>query len=71
MFSLVHSNKSPRLRLRSLSIGRSSSSGSLTGDETFTVETLQLSRFEVTQDVPECEPDYGPAVRYIYDYLLL
>lgn len=65
MFSLIHSNKSPRLRLRSLSIGRSSSSSSLTGDETFTVETLQLSRFEVTQDVPECEPDYGPVVRYI------
>ena len=63
LFSLNYcSVRSPRLRSRSssLSIGRTGSSTSLSGDDVFTVETLQLSRFDPTPDEPEEEPDYGP-----------
>lgn len=43
-----------------MSLGRAGSTGSLTGDDVFTVETLQLSRFDPTPDEPEEEPDYSP-----------
>ena len=46
-----------------MSIGRTVSSSSLTGDDTFNVETLQVSRFDPTPDELEEEPTYGPLVR--------
>ena len=41
---------------------RGASSPSLSGDDVFTVETLQLSRFDPTPGEQEEQPDYGPAV---------
>lgn len=60
--SFLYRVKSPRLRSRSssLSIGRTGSSNSLMGDEVFTVETLQLSRFDPTPDEAEEAPDCIP-----------